>query len=125
MGVGSVVMVTVGDEAVLRDAIPVTGKEGIVLFGAPAACALDPLRLNKNWCRLYQRSIGAVVSRYAHQVGLGMRSTPIRCATPSPPKSSRTWIIASRWPASTFLAGIVDHGSGSVRTSTIWATTAR
>ena len=82
MGVGSVVTATVGDEAVLRDAIPVTGKEGIVLFGAPAACALDPLRLNKNWGQLSQRSIGAVVSRYAHQVGLARRSTPMRWATP-------------------------------------------
>ena len=34
-------MATVGDEAVLRYAIRVTGKERIVLFGAPAACDLE------------------------------------------------------------------------------------
>ena len=136
-------MATVGDETALRDPIPVTGKEGIVLFGAPTACALelylqrgwswnrdpfrplDPLRLNKNWGRLSQRSIGAVVSRYAHQVGLGRRYTPIRCATSSPPTSSWTWVITSRWHAPTFLAETVGHGSGSVRTPTIWGTTAR
>ena len=61
MDVGSVVTATVGDEAVLSYAVPVTGKERIVLFGAPAACTLelyleqgsgptlDPVRLNKNW----------------------------------------------------------------------------
>ena len=128
MGVGSVVMATVGDEAALRDDIPVTGRERIVLFGAPSACTvelylqrcrswnrdpfrlLDPLRLNKNWGRLSQRSIGAVVSRYAHQVRLGRRSTPIRCATPSPPTSSWTWIITSRWPRPHFRRGLLTAG---------------
>ena len=41
MCVDSVVMATVGDEAALRDAIPVTGKERIVLFGALAACTVE------------------------------------------------------------------------------------
>ena len=92
MDLGSVVMATVGDEAVLRDAIRVTGKgnkERIVLFGKPAARALelylergrpalaqrpsgavDPLWLNRDGGRLSQRSIGAVVRRYARQAGL-------------------------------------------------------
>ena len=44
MGVGSVIMAAVGDEAVLRDAIPVTGRGRIVLFGAPSARALELYR---------------------------------------------------------------------------------
>ena len=52
MGVGSVVMATAGDEAVLCDAIPVTGKERIVLFGAPAACTVELYRQRgRSWNR--------------------------------------------------------------------------
>ena len=55
MGVGSVVMATVGDEAVLRDAIRVTGREHIVRFGTPAARALELYR-QRGWTALEQGS---------------------------------------------------------------------
>ena len=55
MGAGSVVMAAVGNEAVLRDPIRVTGRERTVLFGAPAACTVE-LYLQRRRPVLEQRS---------------------------------------------------------------------
>ena len=66
MGVGSVVMATMGDEAMLRDPIPVTGRERIVLFGAPTACAVE-LYLQRRRPVLEQGSVPAPGASRAEQ----------------------------------------------------------